>query len=223
MPSGEHDPVSDSEGSAAVIGKAELRREVRARRRNLSDLDRSEVESALAIRVGAIAEIAALVAAPASGCLAAYASFGTEPGTGCLRDILEISGVRVLLPVTRANGSLAWAWDDGHLTPGTIPPGIPEPHGPVVAEGIDGLVELGCTVVLVPALAVDSTGNRLGQAGGYYDRLLAGLDTISPARHPLLVAVVHDNEVLESVPAEPHDRAVDAVLTPTRVVRFRNT
>jgi len=223
MPMNEADPARSFQDDDPRLRKTALRQGLRARRRGLSERERSEVASALAIRVGAIAEVAALVASPTSGCLAAYASFGSEPGTRRLRDILEISGVRVLLPIMCADGSLAWAWDDGHLTPGKIPPHIPEPSGPVVAEGIDGLLAQGCTVVLVPALAVDAMGNRLGQAGGYYDRMLAGLDTLEPDRHPLLVAVVHDHELLDHLPTEPHDRPVDAALTPTRVVRFRNT
>ena len=75
--------------------------------------------------------------------------------------------------------------------------------------------------MLVPALAVDLAGNRLGKAGGYYDRLFAGLDQLGAESRPLLVAVVHDDDVVSSVPTQGHDVAVDAVLTQTRYLVLR--
>jgi 5-formyltetrahydrofolate cyclo-ligase len=198
------------------VRKAELRAQVRARRRARSREDRTEIDRQLAVRVGSVPQVAVLVADPGSGCVAAYASYGTEPGTGRLRSLLELSGVRVLLPVVRPDGGLAFAWDTGAVGEGSVSAGIPEPTTAPVAGGMDDLVGLGCSVVLTPALAVDLHGNRIGKAGGYYDRLFAGLDTIDPARHPWRVAVVHDDDVVEEVPTEPHDRRVDAILTPTR-------
>ena len=198
--------------------KAMLREEVRARRRARPDDVRAGVDAALAVRLGSIPQIAALAADPGSGVVAVYASFGTEPRTGRMRDLLRLSGVRALLPVIRADGGLSWAWDGDALADGTVSPGVPEPTGPVVAEGMAGLVALGCRVVLAPALAVDLRGNRIGKAGGYYDRLFAGLDDVEAGRRPLLVAVVHDEDVVEEVPAGPYDRRVDAVLTPSRYV-----
>ena len=201
--------------------KAALRDQVRARRRERDDHARADVEAQLAVRLGAIPEIAALVADPARGCVAAYASYGTEPGTGRLRDLLELSGVRVVLPVIRSDGGLDFAWDTGTVGLGSVSPGIPEPVGPIAASGLAGLVSLGCRVVLVPALAVDLAGNRLGKAGGYYDRLFAGLDHLDAESRPLLVAVVHDDDVVETVPTEGHDVSVDAVLTPSRYLVVR--
>ena len=69
-------------------------------------------------------------------------------------------------------------------------------------------------VVLVPALAVDRRGHRLGQGGGSYDRAL-------PRTHGLRIAVVFADEVLDEVPVEPHDAVVDGVLTEHGLVRFR--
>ena len=71
------------------------------------------------------------------------------------------------------------------------------------------------SVVVVPALAVDRVGNRLGQGGGYYDRALRRAD---PAA--FTVALVYDVEVLEAVPTDPHDRTVAAAVTPGVVLRF---
>jgi len=202
------------------VRKDALREQVRARRRSRPAHERADVEAQLAVRVGAVPEIAALVADPASGCVAAYASYGTEPGTGRLRDLLGLSGVRTLLPVIRADGGLDFAWDTGSVAPGAVSPSVPEPTGTPVAEGTAGLVAHGCRVVLTPALAVDMDGNRIGKAGGYYDRLFTELDSLDAAVRPLLVAVVHDDDIVDEVPTGPHDRRVDAVLTPTRYVRL---
>jgi 5-formyltetrahydrofolate cyclo-ligase len=63
-------------------------------------------------------------------------------------------------------------------------------------------------VVLVPALAVDRDGHRLGRGRGYYDRALESVT--AP-----VVAVVYDDDVIDDVPIEPHDRCVDGRLTPS--------
>lgn len=209
-------PESDSDR------KAQLREQIRARRRARDEAARAEVAALIAVRTGAVPEVAALVADPASGCVAAYASFGTEPGTGPLRELLALAGVRVLLPVIGEDGGLDWGWDGGELATSGLSRGIPEPQGDVVGHGADGLHALGCRVVLVPALAVDAVGSRLGKGGGYYDRLLAAL-AAHPGSAPLLCAVVHDDEVLElpaTIPVESFDRPVDAVLTPGRFRRL---
>ena len=69
-------------------------------------------------------------------------------------------------------------------------------------------------LVLVPALAVDLEGNRLGKGKGFYDRALLG-----PTQENLY-AVVFDSEVLPQVPSEPHDQQVTGIITPTRAIRI---
>ena len=64
-------------------------------------------------------------------------------------------------------------------------------------------------LILVPALAVDRSGNRLGKGKGFYDRFLA------ECNHPKLIAVVFDDEVFDSIPTEPFDKPVDGVVTPS--------
>ena len=197
--------------------KNELRGRIRASRRARDEDARDEVDRLLALRVGEIPAVAALVEGTTSGCVAAYAAYGTEPRTGRMRALLELSGVRVLLPVIRDDGELDWADDGGPLHDDGVSKGIPEPSTAVVASGMAGLVALDCRVILAPALAVDVHGHRIGKAGGYYDRLLAGLDAVDPARRPSVVAVIHDDEVLDAVPVAAHDRSVDAALTPSGV------
>jgi len=201
--------------------KSELRGRIRASRRARDETARDEVDRLLALRVGEIPEVAALVARATAGCVTAYAAYGTEPRTGRLRALLELSGVRLLLPVIRDDGELDWADDGGPLHEDGVSKGIPEPFTDVVASGMPGLVALGCRVILAPALAVDVDGHRIGKAGGYYDRLLANLHRLDAGSGPLLVAVVHDDDVVGLVPTEAHDVAVDAVLTPSRYLVLR--
>ncbi|MFC6236714.1 5-formyltetrahydrofolate cyclo-ligase [Longivirga aurantiaca] len=221
---GDPSPTSapDPAGGRAAYdadAKKVLRRRLRTARAARSATDREQVASGLAVRVGTVPEVTALVAA-GGGVVAAYASLGDEPGTGALRALLALSGVRVLLPVIRDDGRLDWGWDSDDLVPRAHRLAIPEPAAdPALGTGAAGLAASGCSVVLVPALAVGHDGCRLGQGGGFYDRLLADVPEHLDGG-PLLVAVVHDDEVLDSVPHEPHDRPVDAVLTPTTYRRF---
>ena len=77
----------------------------------------------------------------------------------------------------------------------------------------------GADAVLLPGLAVDDLGLRLGRGGGSYDRVLARL--ARSGADPALVVLLYDSEVVPRVPAEPHDRPVHAVVTPSGVRRFR--
>jgi 5-formyltetrahydrofolate cyclo-ligase len=110
----------------------------------------------------------------------------------------------VLLPVLLPDNDLDWAAYTGHLPAG--PRGLLEPTGPRL--GVDAVRTAG--LVVVPALAVDRRGMRMGRGAGSYDRVLARLDPSVP-----VVALLHDGELLDEVPAEPHDRPVDAALTPS--------
>jgi 5-formyltetrahydrofolate cyclo-ligase len=146
---------------------------------------------------------------PLPATVAGYVGVGTEPPTGPLLELLARRGARVLLPVVRPGGTLDWATGSADLVSGPL--GLREPAPPYL--GPDAVREAG--LVLVPALAVDRLGRRLGRGGGYYDRVLAALP-----RTTVLVAVVFDEEVLDEVPVEDHDRPVHAALTPAGLLRF---
>jgi 5-formyltetrahydrofolate cyclo-ligase len=143
--------------------------------------------------------------------VAGYLSIGTEPPTPALLDSLRSRGVRVLAPVLDDDLDLDWAEYDGpgHLAAG--PRGLRAPTGPRLGPG----AVTGADLVLVPALAVDVRGTRLGRGGGSYDRALVRV----PAGRPV-VALLYDGEVLAEVPALPHDRPVTAVITPAGLRRF---
>lgn len=189
--------------------KAAMRARIRADRRTHTPEQRRAAALSLATVVMELPEV------QSARCVAVYASMPSEPGTTPLRTALAAAGLRVLLPVVLGDGKLDWAEDRGPLRP-VRGLGGPEPAGPRLGPS----AIRDADVLLVPALAVDSLGHRLGQGAGYYDRVLAALSPTVP-----VIAIVHDGEVLdaavEPVPTEGHDRSVDAVVTPERCLRIR--
>jgi 5-formyltetrahydrofolate cyclo-ligase len=196
------DLAGDAEKSLQI--KIALRARLLTARRSLTDADRA----AAAAQVQR--QTLALVRRTAPNTLAAYVPIGSEPGGPDLPYRLAEAlpeGGRLLLPVLLPDGDLDWA-------PFTAPEGLRD--GPRHLREPDG-ARLGveavrdADLVLVPALAVGRDGTRMGRGGGSYDRVLARL----PVPGPLTVALLHDGEDLDEVPAEPHDRRVRAVITPT--------
>ncbi|NYI07777.1 5-formyltetrahydrofolate cyclo-ligase [Allostreptomyces psammosilenae] len=158
-------------------------------------------------------------AAPgAAPTVAAYASFGTEPDTFALLDALAARGTRVLLPVLLPDLDLDWARYEGRERLVSGDAGMVRPDGPTLGRE----AVLGCAAVVVPGLAVDERGVRLGRGGGSYDRVLERLaeQRRRGGRHVPVIVLLHEGEVLERVPAEPHDRPVDIAVTPSAVHRF---
>jgi len=159
--------------------------------------------------------VLALPEVRAARCVSSYVSIGAEPGTRHLLDALAARGVLVLAPVLLADADLDWAEHDG---PGGLMPaarGLMEPAGPRL--GVDAVRR--ADVVVVPALAVDLDGGRLGRGGGSYDRAL-----VRARPGALVLALLHEGELLppgQRVPTEAHDRLVHAAATPTGLHRLR--
>ena len=188
-----------SDVSDVRLRKAELRAQVLARRSALPADQRSA--AATLIRDAVLAEPQVQMA----GTIAVYYSIGSEPGTHGLVYALHKRGSYVLLPVLRPDGDLDWASYEGpdSMVPG--PRGLLEPGEP--PRGVDAVAR--ADAVLVPALAVDGAGRRLGRGGGSYDRALARVGPLIP-----LIALVYDEELIEHVPAEAHDIPVRATASP---------
>lgn len=138
-----------------------------------------------------------------------YVPVGPEPGTLELFDGLRERGCRVLLPIVVRAHPLDWAEYDGRESLRKAGYGLLEPAGQRLGEG--AVREAG--VVLVPALAVDHNGVRLGRGAGYYDRSLA-----LASKSAQLIGVVRDAEFVAQLPGEAHDVRMTAVLTPQRGV-----
>ena len=140
--------------------------------------------------------------------IASYISYGDEPSTQTLNFELLKRDKNLLLPRLLSDRNLEWVpWDgrDDSLSQ-PIGSGYREPIG----NTYDGEIDL----LIIPALAVDMNGNRLGQGGGSYDRALETLQSWK-------VALIYDDEILDTdIPVELHDQRVNAAVTPVRLVRF---
>ncbi|MFD4786188.1 5-formyltetrahydrofolate cyclo-ligase [Streptomyces sp. NPDC058459] len=200
------------DGRATDLEKRELRRELLANRRALGLVERVEAGSALAAHALRLPELAD------ARTVAAYVSTGTEPGTAELLEALRRQGTRVLLPVLLPDDDLDWGAYTGPGSLAAVRHGgrmeLAEPTGAPLGPAAVALAD----VVLLPGLAVDARGTRLGRGGGSYDRVLTRLE--HAGARPALVVLLYDTEVVTRVPAEAHDRPVHAVVTPTGVRRF---
>lgn len=182
------------------MDKRALRSELRARRR---ERDAGELDA-----WGRL--LAAHAASVPGDTLTAFVGVDGEVPTLPLIDALAAAGRRVLLPITLDDMSLDWAEYAGSDSLAPAGFGLLEPTG--ARLGPEAIAE--AETILAPALAIDRMGNRLGQGGGCYDRSL-------PMATGEVIAVVADDEVVDAVPTEPHDRPVDAVLTPSAgLLRF---
>ncbi|MGK5729096.1 5-formyltetrahydrofolate cyclo-ligase [Streptomyces sp. URMC 124] len=188
--------------------KAGLRRGLLAVRSGLTSDDVARAGDALARRARELPELAQ------AATVAAYVSVGREPGTRALLEALRRQGVRVLLPVLLEDNDLDWAVYEGPDRLVRAGRGLLEPDGPRL--GPEAVTS--ADAVLLPGLAVDARGMRLGRGGGSYDRVLARLERAGAT--PSRVVLLYDSEVIAEVPAEPHDGPVDAVVTPSGLRRF---
>jgi len=140
-----------------------------------------------------------------AGTVAVYYSIGSEPDTRGLVFALWKRGTYVLLPLLRPDGDLDWASYEGPESLVAGPKGLKEPGEAPRGAGAVASAD----VVLVPALAVDGQGNRLGRGGGSFDRALARVGPLIP-----VIALLYDSELVERVPVEGHDTPVRAVVRP---------
>jgi 5-formyltetrahydrofolate cyclo-ligase len=188
--------------------KRALRAELRERRQLLSESQRDALDSAL---TGRLDELVDSLGARSISC---FLSTTTEPGT---RDFVRAAvrrGIRVLLPVTRADGLLDWAvaTDDDEIAEGLF--GLPEPTGellgPIAVNDVD--------LMIIPAAAVDRGGMRMGWGRGYFDKTIGSMEKCPP-----VYAVIYDSEVLDLLPREVHDQPVTGVVTPTQTLLLSPT
>jgi 5-formyltetrahydrofolate cyclo-ligase len=137
--------------------------------------------------------------------IAGFVPEPSEPGAGRLPEDYDELSARVLLPVIPSSGrELMWAVANGVMETGRY--GLLEPAGHRFPPSELGEAE----VIVMPAVAISRQGVRLGRGGGYYDTSLVHA---GPDVH--LVALVFDNEFVDDLPDEPHDRRVTAVVTPS--------
>jgi len=188
---------------AIADAKRAMRAELRERRQLRSQAARDAAEH------GVRRQLDELVERIGARSISCFLSTTTEPGT---REFVEAAverGIRVLLPITRADGLLDWsvATPGGDISEGMF--GLPEPVGevlgPIAVNDVDLLV--------IPAAAVDRAGMRLGWGRGYFDKTIGSME-----RCPPVYAVVFDSEVIDEVPSDLHDQPVTGVVTPTQTL-----
>jgi 5-formyltetrahydrofolate cyclo-ligase len=140
-----------------------------------------------------------------------YAALPAELDPARAIDALRQRGVRIAYTRIEAPGVLALHVidSDTELLPGPLAIRQPSEASPRISpEQIDA--------VIVPGVAFDETGARLGYGGGYFDRLLPML-----RQDCTRIGVAFDEQILPEIPAEEHDEHVDIVVTPARVIRPR--
>ena len=188
--------------------KRALRAELRERRQLMSDAQREAAANAIGARLD---ELIDTIGARSISC---FLSTTTEPGT---RDFVTRAvrrGIRVLLPITRADGLLDWAvaTDDDQVAEGLY--GLPEPTGEVLSPMAVNDVDL----MIIPAAAVDRSGMRMGWGRGYFDKTIGSMEKCPP-----VYAVIYDSEILDSLPREVHDQPVTGIVTPTQTLLLSPT
>jgi 5-formyltetrahydrofolate cyclo-ligase len=216
-------PDFAGEAEKSRSAKVALRNRLLAVRKSMTTSDRRSAAASVQ------AVLLSLVRAQHPSTIAAYQPVGSEPGGEDLPSVLLEAlppGGRLLLPVLLNDGDLDWATYSGSLEPG--PRGLRQPVG--VRLGVAAVS--AASLVIVPALAVDRAGLRLGRGGGSYDRALSRIALPAASAHsspvespsvpsrpaavagPFIVALLHNGELVDDVPAEAHDRPVHAAITP---------
>lgn len=142
-----------------------------------------------------------------------FASFRSEVATlphieGALK-----RGKRIVLPKVdniERRLILYEILDTKEIKPGFM--GIPEPEAVPERQRDINDVDL----VIMPGVAFDPDGNRLGYGAGYYDKLLAGLKRDIP-----LIAIAYEEQIVNALPSEDHDVRVNKIVTDKRVIQVR--
>ncbi|WP_339082788.1 5-formyltetrahydrofolate cyclo-ligase [Hyphomicrobium sp. ghe19] len=134
-----------------------------------------------------------------------FAAIRDEINPGPLMAWLQAEGFRLALPVMQGRGKplLMRSWSPGDAM-------APAAWG--IAEPLEDKPAVDPDVVLVPLLAFDGRGYRLGYGGGFYDRTLKRLRALKPI---VAVGIAYDEQRVDAVPVESYDEKLDWVLTPS--------
>ena len=186
--------------------KLELRRRALAARDALPGAERARLSARVCARAAALPELVG------AATIMLYASFRSEVETMALFAWALEAGKTVCTPrilAPRLMAAYRVTDPETDLVPGSW--GIPEPH-----EGLEEVPPERMDVVVVPGAAFDLAGRRCGYGGGFYDTYLARTRPGTP-----WVALAFEAQLVDELLCEPHDLAVSAVVTETRVIRTR--
>ena len=184
-----------------ALAKSDLRAHIRARLEKISDAVRA-VES-IDLRERLQAQI------PSAHTILFFAPLPDELDVWPMLELSLATGTNCALPFFDAEKKTYGAKLVKNLATDIVTGkfGVREP-----AAGCEESPLNRFDLILVPGVAFDLSGNRLGRGRGFYDRILAEASGIK-------CGVCHDFQLLEKIPSEPHDAKVDFILTPSRVVR----
>jgi 5-formyltetrahydrofolate cyclo-ligase len=190
--------------SPSATPKSELRRQALARRDALPAAERQQAAETIAARAFPVAIAPGVI-------VAGFMPMKSEISPLPLLRALVGAGARLALPVVAGQGKplimRAWAFG-APLIAGVWGIREPEPAAPAVAPDI----------LIVPLLAFDRAGHRVGYGAGYYDRTIAALRAEQPV---LAIGLAFAAQEIAAVPATPHDAALDLVLTEREVIDLR--
>jgi 5-formyltetrahydrofolate cyclo-ligase len=191
--------------------KIALRKQMRARRRSLS-----EAQHALRSNLAASA-ITRLAAFKAGARVAIYLPFDRETNTVVLLIAAQRRGIHLFLPVVSdlRHGRLRFYPVSGKTRRGVFGISVPHRNGRSTAPRWFNLV-------VVPLVGVDAQGRRLGMGGGFYDRALAFRRARHHWRGPALVGLGFDCQRTTSVFADPWDVRLDSLATESGLVHFKH-
>jgi 5-formyltetrahydrofolate cyclo-ligase len=197
-------PLMEDRETELATRKATVRRLALANRSRISAANRQAAGAAVAGRIVALPELAK------ARVVLGFASFGTELAADPVMSWVLSSGRRLLVPFV--DGPALRAAEIASLD--DMAPGYRGIREPVERTTVD---PSGAGVVLVPGVAFDEDGNRLGYGGGFFDSFLAELDPGIPR-----VGLCFDLQVVDQVPAGEHDESVGVIVTERRVIRAKN-
>lgn len=178
----------------------------RAQRDGLDRLDRARASARIGAQACALPEVLAAKS------VLLYCAFRSEVATATLAERLLALGKTVCVPLTvpEKQSMLPLVLHDyGALQPGYQ--GIPEPRWREAAL----FPALSLDIVILPGLLFDRRGNRLGYGGGYYDRFLSG-----NAPQALRLGLAFSCQLVDLIPAEPHDMRLDILITEQETIRW---
>ena len=211
-------PDSESDSGSAFdsaqlvsLSGDQLRTHFRAQRRALSETQQRESAQQLAQHFGRSA------AFHHADSIAFYLAADGELGVDCLLTAALAAGKRCFLPVTEREGSamrfLRYEGDPSSLVANTW--GILEP-----ASSCEAIAAADLDLVLMPLVACDEHGNRLGRGKGFYDRAFDFVHTPSASTNPpLLVGIAHECQISPTpLPYQSWDVPLAAIATPTRLL-----
>ena len=148
---------------------------------------------------------------PSGASVALYFAIRGEVDVSGLLKRLCASGHKVALPVIQENTRVLKFLDCSCETPliaGKYGISYPQPHLPEIIPD----------VVIIPLVAFDKNGNRLGYGGGYYDATIHHLRSIN--KNIMVIGVAYAMQQVENIEPEPHDQKMDAVVTEEEIIRF---